>query len=431
MDNISIHKQVPVIGAYDVVVCGGGPAGFVSAIAAARQGASVALIERYGFLGGTATAGLVNPISRFRKNGELVIKGIPFEFIKNLEDIGGCISEHPTGHAPVDSEKYKLIAQRMVLKSGVALYLHSTISDVVMSDKKLTHIIIENKSGSSALSARYVIDCTGDADVAYRAGVPMLEMPNADEMQPASLHIRIGGVKLEPGHLIHPSTIYGTNIRKKLFELSETEDIPEFGGPWFCTVMNDSGSICSLNITRTAIDATNNDSITYAEIKLREDAYKFIEILKKHFDGFENCYLISTATQVGIRESRRIKGHHVLNEEEYASCFKFEDSIARGAHQMDIHKAGGAAQDLIALNGAPYIPYSSQYADGFPNLLVAGRCISAERKPFASLRVQATAMALGEAAGVAAVIALKQGVSVADISVSELQKTLTENGAII
>ncbi len=435
MASVIINKKVDVVAKYDVVVCGGGPAGFIAAIAAARQGARVALIEKYGFLGGMATAALVNPISRFRKKGELVIKGIPFEFVERLEEMGGSVTDYETGHAPFDPEKYKILAQRMVLDAGVSLYLHSVVTDVIMDGGRITHIVIENKGGTAAIGAKYIIDCTGDADVAFKAGVPMLEMPQVDEIQPASICFRLGGVKTENLHGFHPAKLGVNNqchdVRKKLLELSESENVPEFGGPWFCTVMLDDAGICGVNITRTALNVNDGNSLTDAEIKLREDVQTFVKLLQDNVPEFKDCFLLMTGTQVGIRESRRIKGHYVLTAEEYGEGVFFEDSVARGAHPIDIHKAGGAKQDLVTLKNAPHIPYSTQYADGFDNLLVAGRCISTERRPLASLRVQSTAMALGESAGVAAALAAKYGVPVADVPIKELQKILTDTGAII
>lgn len=430
-NNIQFNKSVPVVGCYDIAVCGGGPAGIAAAIAAARRGARVALIERYGFLGGTATAALVNPISRFRQNGELVITGIPYEFVKRLEQLGGAITDHPSGHVPTDPEIYKLVAQRMLCESGVTLFLHSLVSDVLTDSGRITHVVTEGPGGSSAIGADYFIDCTGNADVAFKAGVPMLEMPSADDVQPASMCLRLAGVKLEADARIHPSTIGGVNVRKKLTELAAEAELPLFGGPWFCTVMNDEVGICSVNITRTQIDATDTGSVTKAEIQLREDVHTFVKLLRESIPAFANCRLIATGAQIGIRESRRIRGHHVLTAEEYISGKDFADSVARGAHQIDIHAAKDASQQLIRLDDPLHIPYSTQYADGFDNLLVAGRCISAERIPFASLRVQATAMALGESAGAAAALAHECRLPVGNIDTQRLRKILTDNGVTV
>jgi flavin-dependent dehydrogenase len=172
MNQITIAKTVPVVGEYDVVVCGGGPAGFVAAVAAAREGASVALVERFGFLGGMATAGLVAPLSVFTYNQELVIGGIPWEFIDRLVQMGGGYVEHPLGNVAFDPELYKLCMQRMAEEAGIALYMNSYLSGCVVSESgEIQQVIIENKNGTEALAARTFIDATGDADLAYMAGV--------------------------------------------------------------------------------------------------------------------------------------------------------------------------------------------------------------------------------------------------------------------
>ena len=192
MNSILMNKSVPVIGQYDVIVCGGGPAGWIAAVAAARNGAKTALIERYGFLGGAATASLVTPISEFNKNGRRIIGGIPWEFVEKMDAEGAADITYRNGNIPYEPEMYKLVAQRMVLEAGVDLFLHSYIIDVHNEGKCVTHIIAVNKSGIQAMEGRIFIDATGDADVAYMAGVPMQKMPIADQLQPASMCLQIG-----------------------------------------------------------------------------------------------------------------------------------------------------------------------------------------------------------------------------------------------
>ncbi len=209
------------------------------------------------------------------------------------------------------------------------------------------------------------------------------------------------------------------------------ERIPQFGGPWFCTILQDEEGIVNVNITRTAADATNNNDIVAAECTLREDIHQFVYLLKKYIPEFKNCFLVTTATQVGFRESRRILGEHVLTAEEYIDALHFEDAVARGAHCIDIHRAKDTKQDVRFLDQAGYIPYRSMYNAAFPNLLVAGRCVSADRVAFASIRVQATAMALGQAAGTASAICRRDGRAVGDIDIAALRTTLEEQGADI
>lgn len=428
---IHIHKQVSVSDHYDVVVCGGGPAGIMAAIAAARMGASTALIERYGFLGGMPTAGLVAPISVFMYNGEQVVGGIPWEFVNRLEAIGGAKVEMPLGNISFLPEKYKLIAQRMLLEEGVELFLHGYISDCCKKRNKITHVIFESKSGTRAISASYFIDCTGDGDLAYLANVPMM---NYDEpLQPVTLCFTIGGVDVNRIQNIHHSqqgvNYHNVVLRDKLLEISQKEEIPNFGGPWMCYMLSDN--MLQVNITRTEANMLDEREQSRAECTLREDAFKFLDILRKYVDEFKDAYIISTATQAGVRETRHIKGVHILNKDEYVSAFHFSDAIARSAHPIDIHNPNSKDQKCEFLKNAAYIPYRSIIVEEFPNLLVAGRSFSADREAFASARVQGTIMGIGQAAGFAAAAASQASCAVQDIDVTLLRKKLTEIGANI
>lgn len=435
MLTIPYQKNIPITAEFDVLVIGGGPAGMLAATAAAKNGARVALAERYGFLGGAATAALVNPISTFKKNGEQVIGGLAWQFVERLTEVGGADDTYPNGNVPVDAELFKLAAQRMLLESGVTLYLHTTLIDVQGAKKHPTYAVLQNKSGLFALRAKIFIDCTGDADLAALCGVPMQQMPPAEGMQPASLGFRLGGVKtaLVTGlHPAEPGAKFQMYEVRKIFEsLPESIRVPQFGGPWFCTVLNDEAGIVSVNITRTAADATNGESVTAAECRLHEDAHALFALLKCHVPAFKDSYLITTATQVGFRESRRIKGVYTLDAEEYASAYHYPDAVARGAHPIDIHRAADTKQDVQFLQKAGYIPYRAMIAEGFDHLLVAGRCISADRASFASIRVMATAMALGEAAGTAAALCVREECGTTGLNTDLLRATLLAQGAII
>jgi len=434
MERLSYRREVPVKGHFDVLVCGGGPAGFIAAVASARNGAKTALVERYGFLGGAATASLVNPISTFKRDGKQVIGGIPWEFVESLASMGGALSDYENGNVPVDAELYKLVAQRMVKDAGVHLFLHSYLTDVVKDGDLVTHALILNKSGLCAISADRFVDCTGDGDLAYLAGFPMQKMPEASCLQPASLGFRIGGVKVDQITGLHPRTP-GAKFQmvsvREIFESVTDEKVPNFGGPWFCTVLRDDVGIVNVNITRTAANAVDAESVTEAECTLREDVFSLFHLLKKYVPAFADSYMIFGATQVGFRESRRILGEHILTEEEYVSALRFDDSVARGAHPVDMHRANDSGQDVRFLSEAGYIPYRSLVSNKMPNVIVAGRCISADRPSFASIRVQATAMALGQAAGTAAALSVKEKCAVASLNVKLLTETLRSQGAIL
>ena len=429
MEKIEIKKTIPIIGQYDVVVCGGGPAGVMAAIAASRGGAKTALIERYGFTGGMATAGMVAPISVFMYNGELVVGGIPWEFVKRLESIGGAKIEKPLGNISFAPEAYKLVAQRMLLEAGVELYLHAFVSGCETSDGQINQVVFESKSGTQALIASYVIDCTGDADIAFMAHVPM--QLSRDELQPASLIFCLGNVDTDNIEGIHHSrqgvNYHNRPIQKKLLEIAAKQQIPNFGGPWFCWMM--SPGFVLVNMTRKAVNMVDERAQTIAECTLREDAHRFVSLLRENFEPFRNAILVSTATQVGVRETRRIAGVHVLTGEEYAAATYFSDAIARGAHPIDIHSSDGSGQKCQFLEKAAYIPYRSLIVKDYSNIIVAGRCFSADREASASARVQATAMAIGQAAGSAAAICVNSQCSVHDLEIVKLQQQLIELGA--
>ncbi|MDO4546772.1 MAG: FAD-dependent oxidoreductase [Clostridia bacterium] len=432
---IVLNKRVPVAGEYDVVVCGGGPSGFIAAIAAAGAGARTALIERYGFLGGMATAGLVMPISVFSYNDERVIGGIPWNFVERLRDMGGAIVEQPLNNISFDPELYKLCAQRMVNEAGVDCYMNSWISDCDVSDGTIRHVIFENKNGTEALSGKVFIDATGDADIAHMAGVPMQPVEGWP-LQPASMIFCLDGVDTESElvkSVMHHNK-QGVNfhcepIRAKLAEISEKKDIPSFGGPWFCTLIR-KGAI-AVNMSRRAADACDNRDFSRAEQALREDAFALTQLLRENFPEFKDCRLSATAAQAGPRETRRILGAHTITAGEYLNAFNYPDSVSRGCHPIDIHIAGENYQNLRFLEKAAYVPYRALYAGDFPNLLASGRCLSADREAFASLRVQASAMGAGQASGVAAAMCAKSGLSVADADVAKLQAELRKLGAVI
>ncbi|MBR2615591.1 MAG: FAD-dependent oxidoreductase [Clostridia bacterium] len=430
---VEIRRQVPISEHFDVLVCGGGPAGFIAAIAAARSGAKTALVERYGFLGGAATASLVNPISTFKRDSVRVIGGIPWEFVERLEALGGAVSDYENGNVPVDVERYKLLAQRMVLEAGVALFLHSYLSDAVCDGKRVKYAVIQNKSGALAIDADVFVDATGDADLAALCGFPMQEMPDRDGLQPASLGFRLGGVKLDQVTGVHPRTpgakFQMVSVREIFEALGDREEIPNFGGPWFCTVLLDEAGIVNVNITRAAANAVDAASVTETECRLREDAFRLFALLKRYVPAFSDSYLVQGATQTGFRESRRILGDHVLTEEEYVGALHFEDSVARGAHPVDMHRARDSKQDVRFLSRAGYVPYRSMISSSVDNVIVAGRCISADRPSFASIRVQATAMALGHAAGTAAALSVREGTPVHALNTTLLRSVLKEQGA--
>ena len=435
MNTINFKCDASLAGSYDVVVCGGGPAGFIAAIAASRSGARTALVEQYGFLGGMATAGIVAPLSVFTYNGKKVIGGIHWEFCQRLQDMGGGLIEQPLGNVAFEPELYKLCCQRMVLEAGVELYLHSYLSGCECNDGRISTIFIDNKNGTEALQAKVFVDCTGDGDLAAMAGVP-LQPSEGRPLQPLSTYFVLSGVDTSTERIqtaMHHNR-QGVNchceeIRDELLAHREEWGIPEFGGPWFCTTLQPG--VVTVNMTRTAADACSNRDFTRAECELREQVFRMAAILREHFPEFAHSYVSAVAVQAGVRETRRIVGAHTITGEEYVNAFRYPDSISRGAHPIDIHVADGPAQSVTFLKSPAYVPYRSLYSPGFENLLVAGRCISADKTAFASLRVQASCMGTGQAAGVAAALASAKGCKVDGIDVGLLQQRLSSLGAVL
>lgn len=427
-------RKLSVVGEYDVVVCGGGPAGIGAAIAAAEHGAKTALIERFSFFGGMATAGYVNPMSEFAYNGRRICGGIPWRFAQEMVQMGGAVVEEPRSNISFNPEVYKLTAQRMVEKAGVKTYMNTSLADCVMEDGKVIGVVIVNKSGMQVVKGKYFVDATGDADLAYMAGVPML--PHLREMQPGTLCFCLAGVdtSTERMHIIHQKNHRFNHqagfVRDVLFALREKgEYVPKFGGPWLATTMVE-GCI-TVNMTRAAMDATDSEDLQKAESKMREDVFRLVELLKAHVPEFKNCFITSIAPVAGIRESRRIAGVHVLTGQEYVKAYKFEDSVARACHPVDIHLPGDEGQLLTFPEDAGFIPYRSLIAEGYPNLLVAGRAISADNDAFAAIRVQVPCMETGQAAGVAAALCLSEGVSVLELDSSKVVEEVRNMGSVV
>lgn len=429
---LTITKSVPSAGSYDVVVCGGGPSGWVAATAAARAGCRTAVIERFGFFGGTATAGLVVPVSGFFKNGTRVVGGIPWEFIGQMEKNGAAVLEMPKGHISVDTEYYKLIAQRIVVASGVDIFMNSYISYVIENNGHVSAVIIENKGGSEAVEGRVFVDATGDGDVLWMAGA---DMDICRQPQPLSLCFELIGLDCTTPLLkdsIHHDGRSGHSVNTQINRFLEKEyrlgTCPMFGGPWFNTLVK--GDRIAVNITRSPATVLDNREYAQAEFQLREDMFALTEILREHYPEFHGCTISSSAVNAGVRESRHLKGRYTITGQELLSGKDFPDSIARNAHPVDIHGNEAAGQILKDSDKSGHIPYRALISPKLDNVIAGGRMLSADADAHASIRVQGTVMAVGQAAGTAAAICARENVSVGEIHIGRLRETLMHSGAI-
>ena len=218
-------------------------------------------------------------------------------------------------------------------------------------------------------------------------------------------------------------------VRNRLLEMMQTVKMPNFGGPWFCTLLRD-GAV-TVNMTRATADACDNRDYTRAECELREDVFRLADILRRNFDEFKNSRVAAVSIQAGIRETRRIKGVHTITGEEYLNAVHYEDTIAHGMHPIDIHSSEQGKQYTHFLDKPSYVPYRALIAPDYPNLLAAGRCLSADRQAFGSLRVQGSCMDMGQAAGAAAAQCALRGIPVQQADVPELITHLKTLGAVL
>lgn len=425
-------RETPVIDSYDVIVAGGGPAGVIAAVAAARGGARTLLIERYGFVGGMATSALVTPISEFRVGGRQHIGGIPLELMRLAADLGGAELERDSGNWPVNDEIFKLAAQRMLLDSGVTLLLHTWFADVVAADGVISHVIVQNKAGRTAYACGAVVDCTGDADVVRAAGLPTTK---GEVLQPATLWFQLGGVDTDALQYVFGDAVDGIlpvseSIRSRLAELHGAGEVPLFGGPWINSFFHDG--LVSINVLREPTDASDPEWFSRTETSLREKMHQLIAVLRREFPEFRDAWLAKSGIQTGVRETHHIVGLYELVKDDILHPKAFPDTVAKGAHTIDVHHTDSIDQNEFVILRRPYnVPLRSLVPRGSGNLVTAGRCLCADGPGFGSVRVMATCMAMGQGAGSAAALAVRHGLSMSEMDFDLLRQTLIEGDAIV
>ncbi len=427
-------REVPVLVQADVVVCGGGPSGIMAAVAAARNGAKTLLVEKYGFLGGMATAGLVGPMSKFKLGGKWIVGGIPFEFIHELAKHGGALLDLPSGNVPFDPEVYKGRALEMALGAGVELLFHSRVVSCVESEAgTISHAILETPSGRQAVGGRAFVDCTGSGDLVARSSLPWKMRSEPGTLQPMSLQFRLGGVDTDNLTVLmaHDGVKYrNVDLSKILAEEVAQERLANFGGPWTVWGSTIRPGEVSVNGTRFGGNATDVREITQAEIQMRRDITRLVEAFRKYAPQFKDCYLLDSATQVGVRETRAIVGEYELRPQDVLQPQDFPDTVAQGGHPVDIHLPGSSGQEVQFVRKAYNIPYRCLAPKGAANLLVGGGSISASKQAFATTRVQAQCMALGEAAGTAAALCCSRSLPAGGVDARSLRRALQANGRL-
>lgn len=451
--SITYQRQIPVAAETSVLVTGGGPAGLAAAIAAARNGARTLLVERYGFLGGNLTAGLVGPcMTSYSLDGTTqLIRGIFDEMVQRLEGLGAAM--HPSkvpagseyagfivyGHdkvTPFSPEAVKQVAMEMCLEAGVELRLHTFLVDALVEASTVVGTVVASKSGLEAIRATVTVDCSGDGDVAAQAGVPFeIGRPEDGLTQPMTLFFRIAGVddeRVRDYVSQHPDDYRPfASLVQQARERGEFP-IPRRGIGLYRTLEPGVWRINTTRIQRRL--GTSVTDLTQAEIEGRQQVQALLRFFREWLPGLERCELLDTATQIGVRETRRIVGEYTLTLEDLVEGKHFEDVIALAGYPVDIHSptddGGGSSAHWNTANEYE-IPYRSLVPTAIDGLLVAGRCISATHEALGAVRVMPPAFAMGQAAGTAAALAVERGISPRRVPVHELQDVLVNQGAYI
>jgi FAD dependent oxidoreductase len=430
--NASAGLIRPDDGHYDIIVCGGGPGGVCAAVAAARAGKKVLIIEQYGFLGGMATAGLVEPFMPY-KTGEIVTNaGIFDEVCRRLVKGGGFGSE--LHKSSTDSEVMKMVELDLCLEAGVKILFHSFVFRATVRKNRITQVHVANKAGEMVFSADVFVDATGDGDLAFHAGADWELGRDEDGFtQPSTLFFKMADVNLKKAMKYVKS---GKDNRsfKKLTEKARAAG--EFTSPredtlWFTTPRE---GVIAFNTTRLVkYNATNPWDLTRMEIEGIKQVRVTGAYANKYLPGFEKAYISQVASNMGVRESRRIVGDYKITQEDLLSCKPFEDSVARGCYPIDIHSPTGGGTTLIYLKeGESYaIPYRSMLVKGFDNMIMGCRAIWGSHEAHSAYRVQPIVMSIGHAAGAAAAMACDSSNDFRKVTVSTLQDILKAQGAVI
>ena len=408
---------------WDVVVIGGGPGGVPAAVAAARNGARVLLVERAAYLGGMATTALVQPYMRYNTKDTLLTRGLFEEFVDLLRDNGAILENRRT----FDAEPMKWLLDRFVIDAGVDLLLHTRAMGVMMDGANVRAVKLFHKGGLEDVSADIVIDSTGDGDISAWAGAPVEVGRHQDNAcQPMTTAFRMANVDItrmperaEINRLYDAAKAAGevTNPRENVLI--------------FMTVHDD---VVHFNTTRiVGKSALDGWTLTEAEVEGRRQVSDMVTFLKKRIAGFENAYLIKSGPEIGVRESRRIMGEYVLTADDVLSAHHFDDGIACACYDIDIHNPAGTGTVIKRLKEGTYykIPYRCLVPKNVDNLIVASRCISSTHEAHSSLRVMPIVWSIGQAAGTAASMCVANKTVPRSVNSGELREKLISQGAFV
>lgn len=423
-------KTIPVAGSYDVVVAGGGPAGIGAAWAAANHGAKTLLLEHANCLGGMAIPGMMS--HWVGSTGSSVYNKIMdrcLECAWDVEEVSGS-NRHVINH-----EKEKLVILDLLEEAGVVIQLCTDVVDVVKEGSRITGVITQSKSGRELVECKVVVDCTGDGDVAAAAGAEFqLGREEDSRMQPVTLMFKIAGVDMDTA-VFPPSFESQVETPKGELQALARELLPKPAGHVLLYKSTIPG-IVVVNMTNvTDVDGTDVRDLTRAEITCTRQIPKIMDFLHEYVPGYAHAYVISTASNVGVRETRHIKGLYSMTAEDIVEGRTFEDWIAtKSAFNFDIHNVDGSgldrngAQKHFHAKGTYTIPYRCCVPVQIDGLLVAGRCISGTHKAHSNYRAMPICMGIGQGCGTAASVAVKDNVLPRHVEVAQVQKLLIEDG---
>ncbi|NML45893.1 FAD-dependent oxidoreductase [Ramlibacter sp. G-1-2-2] len=432
-------RQLPVYGEYDVVVLGGGPAGIAAAVAAARAGRKTLLVERYGFLGGMGTAAGVTNFCGLHANVEgnirQVVHGVADQLLQRIDRLGGLNQPHglfgKTVAQAYDTAAYKIAADDLMLSAGVDILFHALGAGVLMDGPRVTGLLVETKSGRQAVLGRAFVDASGDGDLAAWAGAPYAKGDGHGNMLYPSTMFRLNGINPERAGK-------AWEVIPKLMLQAEAEGRYKFPRKTPIVRPQKSGIEWRVNLTQlanregNAMDGTDARELTDAEILGRRQIAEVAGFLRE-VPGFESAYIVDIAPQVGIRETRRITGLYELTEADVLGCADFDDTIGVNGWPLELHLKGDVEFRWTppGSRGFNQLPYRMVVPQGLDNVWVAGRCASMSHEAQSAARVTGACFVMGEAAGIAADLALANQQTAAGIDVAKLQQRLEKEGAYL
>ena len=434
-------REIELAAETEILIIGGGPAGIAAATAAARCGARTMLLEKYGFLGGMGTAAMVTNFCGLHAsiNGSVqqIVRGVADDILERLDNLDGLREPHPVkakggGHdvaaQAYDTSAYKMATDDLLLSAGVDIRFHTFAVDVLMDGARIDAVLVETKSGRKAIKAEVFIDCSGDGDLAYWSGADCVKGDDNGFMAYPTTMFRVANVD--------DDKVYNEgkpNLSALIEAAAKDYNLPRKTGVLGSQPHAGEWRVNLTQISRDGdpIDGSDWNDLGFAETEGRRQSQEYFRFLKDCVPGFENSYLLETAPQVGIRETRRIIGEHILSEDDILSCRDFKDSIGCNGWPLEQHLKGSAKWTFLGGRGYHQIPFGTTLPKGVDNLLVAGRCASTTPEGQASLRVSGPCFAMGQAVGTAAELARRSGVIPKEIDVKALQHRLVSDGAFI